>query len=220
MADHTGSQNIDREPAAAALELGSALADRVQQLRKAHHLSLDALAKRSGLSKGTVVAIEQGKANPSIGVLCRLAVAFSRSVTELLADAPDDGVPERLARTTPVTLWTTARGSEATLLAATPGHTMFELWSWTIAPGDVHAAEGHTAGTSELLSVLRGTLRITVGADVLTLRAGEAARLVADQPHSYAAVGDEPVAFTMAVLERSSVDRGVPLHAEHGLFPR
>ncbi|MER9140028.1 helix-turn-helix domain-containing protein [Mesorhizobium sp. M0830] len=53
-------------------------------------MSLDALARRAGLSKGTVVAIEQAKANPSVGVLCRLAFAFSLSVTDLLGQTSEE----------------------------------------------------------------------------------------------------------------------------------
>jgi transcriptional regulator with XRE-family HTH domain len=183
------------------------LAARVRQLRTVEHLSLDALAERSGLSKGTVVAIEQGKANPSIGVLCRLALAFSRSVTELLVE-PSAHVPAAaIERTAQVTLWSTTRGSEAVLQSAIAGRTMFELWSWCIAEGDVHHADAHSVGTRELLSVIEGTLVVTVGEEVIVLRAGEAARLVADQAHSYACGDGGAVRFTMAVLESGGIDR-------------
>lgn len=183
-------------------ELGAALSSRVQHLRRVQKLSLDGLAGRTGLSKGTVVAIEQGKANPSIGVLCRLAVAFSMSVADLLGEASEEVPVGPIERTHPATLWTTPHGSEARLQASTSGRTMFEMWTWTIAPGDVYRSEAHSRGTRELVSVLRGSLTVTVGAETMTLEAGEAARLVTDQPHAYAAANNQPVLFSMAVLER------------------
>lgn len=184
--------------------LGSALAARIGNLRHDRKLSLDALAKRAGLSKGTVVALEQGKANPSISVLCRLAAAFSVSVSDLVNDPLPAGVGAAIERIEGKTLWTSAKGSEARLLASTSGRTMFELWAWTIMPGDGSHADAHSPGTRELISVEQGSLRITVGMDALTLNAGESARLITDQPHSYVAAGDEPAVFTMAVLEHGA----------------
>ena len=182
-------------------ELGSALAARIGNLRQDRKLSLDALARLAGLSKGTVVALEQGKANPSIGVLCRLAAAFSVSVSDLVSDPLPAGSGVAIERTEGNALWTSAKGSEARLLASTSGQTMFELWAWTIMPGDSFHADAHSPGTRELISVEQGSLRITVGMETLTLNAGESARLSTDQPHSYVAAGDEPAIFTMAVLE-------------------
>ena len=201
MSVSTESQYTDRGAPDSDSALSRALAVRVHQLRTAERLSLDALAERAGLSKGTVVAIEQGKANPSIGVLCRLAVAFSRSVTELLAPPPVASSTPAIERTATVTLWSTRRGSEAVLQSAIVGPTMFELWSWRIAAGDEHRADAHSAGTWELLSVVEGALLVTVGDEVITVSSGEAVRIVADQPHSYASAEGGAVRFTMAVLE-------------------
>ena len=184
--------------------LGNALAKRIRALRDARQISLDALAQQAGLSKGTVVALEQGKANPSIGVLCRLAAALSLSVTDLLAD-PASEVPEKpIERTTPVVLWSSAAGSTAKLDAALTGSTMFELWSWTLMPGETYQADAHSPGTRELVAVSHGRLAVTVGDQSISLDAGGAIRLLTDSPHSYTCIGDEPVEFSMAVLERQS----------------
>ena len=188
--------------AAAERELGLTLASHIRDIRQRQKLSLDGLARRSGLSKGTVVALEQGKANPSIGILCRLAAAFSLSVTDLLGDPPT-GVPESsIERTASKTLWESASGSFARLHASTSGRTMFELWSWRLMPGDVFHSDAHSPDTRELITVMEGRLQITVGSETLVLAPGESARLVTDQAHSYAATVDQPAVFTMSVLER------------------
>lgn len=181
--------------------LGQAIAVRIRDLRRDRNLSLDSLAKLSGLSKGTVVALEQGKANPSIGILCRLAAAFSLSVADLLNEHPST-VRLPIERTETRTLWTSAKGSFAQLHSSTSGRTMFELWSWVMMPGDVFSADAHSPDTRELISVVRGSLSVMVGGHTVTLGQGESARLVTDQPHSYAAASDVPAHFSMAVLER------------------
>lgn len=183
-------------------QLGSALAVNIRKLRRVRGLSLDGLAGLAGLSKGTVVALEQGKANPSIGVLCRLAAAFSLSVADLLNDVPAAASGGPIERTTPKTLWSTPKGSRAQLQASTSGRTMFELWSWVLMPGEVFRADAHGSDTRELISVTQGSLRIVVGAESIALEAGESARLATDQAHAYAAADDQPVFFTMAVLEQ------------------
>lgn len=88
---------------AAERRLAATLAAHVRALRSARRLSLDALARRAGLAKGTVVAIERRAANPSMGVLCRLAAAFSLDVVTLLAGGapppPGDAIERDGART-------------------------------------------------------------------------------------------------------------------------
>lgn len=189
-------------------ELGLTLASHIREIRQRQKLSLDGLARRSGLSKGTVVALEQGKANPSIGILCRLAAAFSLSVTDLLGDPPSGVSGSPIERTVPKTLWESANGSFARLHASTSGHTMFELWSWRLMPGDVFHSDAHSPDTRELISVGEGSLEITVGSEILILAAGESARLATDRAHSYAAAADQPTVFTMAVLERGAGREG------------
>lgn len=185
-------------------QLGSVLACRIQKLRHERTLSLDALAKLTRLSKGTVVALEKGNANPSIGVLCRLAAAFSLSVSDLLSNPAADASGGPIERTTSKILWSSPKGSQAQLQVSTSGRTMFELWSWVIMPGEEYRADAHSPDTRELISVAEGSLRIRVGPETLILNAGEGARMVTDQDHSYAAAGDLPARFSMAVLERGS----------------
>ena len=66
-------------PAAAARTLRS--------LRTGRGWSLDALASRSGVSRGALVAIEQARGNPSIATLCRISDAFGKIKSEHAPDA-------------------------------------------------------------------------------------------------------------------------------------
>jgi transcriptional regulator with XRE-family HTH domain len=194
--------NIMTNPSAQFDErIAAVLAARVRQLRDQLGLTQDALASRSGLSKGTVVALEQGKANPSIGVLCKLAAALGQSVSDLIAEAEPLSIEPVITVTTPSLLWTSSAGGRGLIEASLSGPVMFELWSWTLMPGDEHLSDSHSPGTWELISVRRGSLAISVGEDQVVLEEGQAARLRTDRPHSYRALGPGPADFTMAVLE-------------------
>ena len=61
------------------------LGERLKQARLARNVSLTALARSSGLSKGFLSQVESGATNPSLGSLQRLASALSVSLSELLA---------------------------------------------------------------------------------------------------------------------------------------
>lgn len=184
------------------------LANRIRSLRDQRGLTLDGLARVSGVSKGTVVTLEQGKANPSIGVLCKLAAALGHSVTDLIAPGPPPRSAAALEVTTPAALWSSRAGGEGQLAASLSGPTMFELWHWIMAPGDRHQSDGHSPGTWELISVSEGSLEITVDGETVSLVAGQAARCRTDRPHSYANVSHTSVRFTMAVLEAAAPDVG------------
>lgn len=182
-------------------QLGQVISKNVASLRKRADLSLDRLAERAGLSKGTVVGIENARANPSIGILCRLASALSVSVSDLMEIPNMDRTLSPIERTTPRQLWESAYGGKATLLSAISGEAMFELWSWTLGAGDCFTSDAHSPGTAELIAVQSGSLEVAVGSESLTLAAGETVKLRTDLPHSYKSLGPVPTSFTMAVLE-------------------
>ena len=54
---------------------------RLRSLRKAHNLSIRALAKKSGLSVNTLSLIENGKTSPSVTTLHQLAQSLKVSIT-------------------------------------------------------------------------------------------------------------------------------------------
>ena len=74
------------------------IARRIAQFRKGQSLSFDALAARSDISKGMLVAIEQGTANPSIGTLCKLAATLRVSLSELLGRSNKSRALYKLSR--------------------------------------------------------------------------------------------------------------------------
>jgi transcriptional regulator with XRE-family HTH domain len=172
------------------------------RLRKARLLTFDALAKRSGISKGMLVEIEQGRANPSIAILCRMANAFGVGIGELLAQEEPKTRFVVHQRAAGRVLWETTSGSRATLIDTVRlGALAAEIWSWRLAPGGYFDGAAHPEGTTEFLSVLRGTLKVESPPEAATARAGSTARFLADTPHRYVNVGSAVCEFQMVVLE-------------------
>lgn len=196
----TKKVNISTEASINVSQVSEAIALRIKAYRKEKKLSLDELSRRAGISKGMVVEIEKGTANPSIAILCKLSAALGVSVADMVDIASDPLVHVIAAENMPV-LWQGEQGGKAQLLAGTSGPDMIELWHWSLQPGEVFTSDAHPVGTSELFYVEQGTLTLTVAENSVVIGAGAAAIARTDVPHSYANNHEMPLIFTMTVVE-------------------
>jgi transcriptional regulator with XRE-family HTH domain len=188
--------------AALGTEINALIARRIAQLRKTQNLSFDALAARSDISKGMLVAIEQGTANPSIGTLCKLAATLRVSLTDLLGEEEQTSSAVQVVTPDQANdLWRGPKGGLATLLVGRAGPEMLELWEWTLFPGEEFQSKGHPKDTVELLSVTEGTLALEIdGVDHL-IAASHRAVAITDRPHGYRCHGKKRTRFAMVVHE-------------------
>ena len=180
--------------------ISQALAGKIKNYRKISKLSLDELSRRAGISKGMLVEIEKGSANPSIGILCKLSAALGLSVADLVNVSSEPAVHLIDAPEIP-TLWQGPLGGTARLLAGTTGPDMIELWHWEMAPGERFDSDGHTTGTVELFHVEQGILTIGVDGDQWQVKAGQSLVARTDVPHHYANNAETLLRFTMTVAE-------------------
>src|SRR5206468_6345054 len=72
---------------AIATDLNERIAERVRELRAQRGLSLDALARKSGVSRSMISLIERGESSPTAVVLERLAAGLGVMLASLF-DAP------------------------------------------------------------------------------------------------------------------------------------
>ncbi|MGE1527064.1 XRE family transcriptional regulator [Pseudomonas ceruminis] len=196
----TKKVNISTDPSDHVQQVSEAIAMRLREVRKKQKLSLDELARRSGVSKGMVVEIENCNANPSIAILCKISAALGLSVADVVDVA---GTPAaRLIEAAEIpTLWNGPEGGTARLLAGTSGPNMIELWKWEIKPGEFFESSGHPAGTFELFHVEQGTLRLEIGETALIIQKDCSAIAKTDAPHQYINGGKDDLIFTMTVAE-------------------
>ena len=176
------------------------VSSRIRDRRRDQRLSLDRLAVLAGVSKGMLVQIEQGQANPSIATLCKVAAALGASVADLVQVAGRHPA-EVMPAASPRLLWRGPKGGSATLLVGSAGPDMLELWSWELRPGERYDAPAHPEGTQELLHVERGRLALAFGEVSYVIETGGSAVAQTDRPHAYACDGKRPAQFTMVVAE-------------------
>jgi transcriptional regulator with XRE-family HTH domain len=195
------------QPPSSEQDLMRKVAERVRARRRDRRLSLDRLAARAGVSKGILVQLEKGAANPSISTICKVATALGASVADLVEASGQQDV-EVIPAGAPRVLMRGPKGGRATFLVGSTGPDMLELWSWELRPGERHESPAHPEGTQELIHVEKGALTLSFPHVTYVVEAGAAAVAFTDRPHAYACAGRTPVSFTMVVAEWHARRRG------------
>ena len=180
-------------------DITTAVARTLQALRADRGWSLDQLATRSGVSKGVLVALEQGRSNPNLATLARIGDAFGVPVT-LLVDVGGEPVVRISSPDASRVLWRGPTGGTGTIIGATDPPWAVELWRWEVMPGETFGGDAHAPATREMVWVEEGTLTLTVAGERYALGPGQCARFPASRPHRYGNEGPEPVRLTMVVL--------------------
>jgi transcriptional regulator with XRE-family HTH domain len=176
------------------------VADRLKKLRQQAGLSLEQLARASGVSRAMLSQIETLKANPTIAVLWRIAGGLEVSFAELLGEGRY-GPQVDLSRAADARYLYSEDGAfrSRPLLAHVPGHRV-ELYELCLEPGAVQHADPHPAGSFEQLLVTKGKMQLGVLDASYELGPGDALFFPADRPHSYACVSRGPFVGMSLIL--------------------
>jgi transcriptional regulator with XRE-family HTH domain len=166
--------------------LGAQIAGVIRARRRASGQTLEEVASRSGLSKTILSRIENGRGNPSVETLFRIARALEVPLSALV-----EGAPAPAARRISARSGTVLRGDSgmtAWLIWAESMAYRVELIELDLPAGVEHASDGHLAGTVELVYCLRGRVRVGPAGAEVDLGVGDCAWFRADTPHHYIAV--------------------------------
>jgi transcriptional regulator with XRE-family HTH domain len=184
-----------------AAELGRRVAENLRQRRKARGMSLDDLARASGVSRAALSQIETRKSNPTVGVLWKIAVGLAVPFAELIG-APRSGAVV-LRRADSQVLRSSDGKFESRPLAPAGASPMVELYELRLAARSTHASESHAPGTHEMIVVLSGALRMHAAEEVYELGAGDSIAFAADRPHAYENPGSSEARYhNVIVYER------------------
>jgi transcriptional regulator with XRE-family HTH domain len=184
----------------AADEATERLSRRVRELRRDRQWTLEQMASASCVSRSMLSQIERNEANPTFNVAYRIARAFGMSLGELV-DAPDDTGGINVIRVDDESFMF-RDDSECSLRTLFPLQLAknVEFYELKLRSGCVLHSSPHMDGTSEFVTVQKGTLRVNSGDHVTDLNTGDSAHYPADVAHSIENTGrGEAVAFLVAV---------------------
>jgi XRE family transcriptional regulator, regulator of sulfur utilization len=161
-------------------DAGANLAANVRRLREERGHSQQQMAKLAGIPRPTWASLEAGSANPTLGVLTRVATALQVSIEELI------GPPRTACRLYTAHEIRERRRQGARLRPLVPETVPgLDLARIELEPGGSMVGVPHTPGTREYLTCERGRLELIASGERWELAPGDMLVFRGDQRHTY-----------------------------------
>lgn len=196
----------------AASNLDQRIADRVRELRAARGLSLDALARKSGVSRSMISLIERGESSPTAVVLEKLAAGLGVMLASLF-DTPAAAarVPSGpVARRDDQPQWEDPASGYLRRNVSPPGVPQpMQIVEVQFPPGARVAFETGLRDrlVHQQVWVLDGAIDITLGAERHRLREGDCLAMQLDRPTMFHNPTREPTRYAVVIASEALARR-------------
>lgn len=159
------------------------IANNIKSLREKNKLSMDELAKLSGVSKSMLAQIERGAGNPTVSTLWKIsnglkvpfdALIIQRECSyEIVSPASIQPLLENNGKVKNYPLFPDNENRK------------FAIYHLEFSPESCLISDPHLLGTTEFITVYKGSLEINVDNKRFNLNPYESLRFNADRVHSY-----------------------------------
>jgi transcriptional regulator with XRE-family HTH domain len=183
--DHFLLSSVIMEKTDAILSL---LPNRLKDARRDKRLSLDAVAKLSGVSRSMVSQIERGESSPTISTLWNLTKALQVDFAKLLEN-DQKSLVEVLRNGDVPAIDNHGTGCSIRILSPPEEAGRHEVYDLRFNQDGVLDSLPHAQGAREHLTVIEGRLTVSSGDAVEQLSEGDTARYAADVAHKISADG-------------------------------
>ncbi len=180
------------------------LGQRVRALRRERGLTLDGLARRSGVSRAMISKLERGEKNPTLVVAAKVAEGLGVSLSQVV------GTEERrevvvIRRERRMVMRDPETGFERQLLSPSFAGRGIEFIRNVVPVGSTSGGfPPHRRGVSEYVVVERGRLRALLGSDEYFLERGDALYFEADVTHRFDNAGEEECSYYLVIDSEAS----------------
>jgi len=178
-------------------ELNLVIAESLKRIRAAKKLSLDNVAKLSGVSKSMLGQIERGEVNPTVSTVWKISNGLKISFIQLMSRPESDiEIVDKYkiqpliedngkVRNFPIFPFDSTR--------------RFEMYSLEIDGGGNLGAEAHPHGTQEFVTVFSGEVTIKVNGEEFHLTTGNSMRFKSDSAHAHINSGKTICSLSMVI---------------------
>jgi transcriptional regulator with XRE-family HTH domain len=190
-----------------APDINQRIAARVRDLRGAKALSLEALARRSDVSRSMISLIERGEASATAVILEKLAASLGVSLAALFEDVK---APGPLARRKAQPQWRDPASGYLRRNLSPPGVAApLQLVEIEFPPGARVAYESgpREAPMHQQVWVLEGCIEATVGGARHRLEAGDCLAFELDGPTAYRNPGRKRARYLVAIVNEAVARR-------------
>ena len=175
--------------------MNAIVAKNIRRLREENRLSMEELAKLSGVSKSMLAQIERGDGNPTISTLWKISNGM-KVPFDALTVRPK--APYEIVKTSDIQP-ILEDGGKVRNYPVFPDdeNRRFAVYYLELEPGSSWRSEPHLRGTAEFVTVFSGGLEIATAERTLTVGPGESVRFPGDVVHSYRSLGEEKTVLHM-----------------------
>lgn len=174
------------------------VAKNIKRLREESKLSMDELAKLSGVSKSMLAQIERGDGNPTLSTLWKIANGM-KVPFDALTVRPKS--PYEIVKTAEIQPLLEDSGKVRNYsLFPDDENRRFAVYYLELDRESYWKSEPHLRGTTEFITVFTGKIEIYADDQKFAVEKGESIRFKADTVHSYKNIGNEPAALHMIIF--------------------
>lgn len=179
-------------------DINAVLAENLRRMRENRRLSLDAVARLTGVSKSMLGQIERGEVNPTVSTMWKIAGGLKVNFTALFQREQERAEELDIGSITPL-LEDEGRYRDYPLFTTGDGQP-FEILYIEIDPGSGLEAEPHPEGTQEFITVHSGAVEVYVDGETHCAAPNRALRFTADRPHGYKNPSNDVCRMTMVIF--------------------
>jgi transcriptional regulator with XRE-family HTH domain len=181
--------------------------EKIKELREDKAMTLEAVAKRTGLSASVLSQIENHMISPPLGTLIKLAKALGVTVGAFFHEGPEEpfclvrhherNVTSRFASTEGVSY-----GYSYESLGYAKKDRKMEPFVVTLTPAEVPHVDPNQHTGEEFIFVLEGQVEIKLSDHTDVLEPGDSIYYNANLPHVVACHGDKPAKIVAVIYTR------------------
>lgn len=184
-----------------------AVGGNLRRLRAERGLSLERLARASGVSRAMLNQIELHQSTPTINVLWKIARALEVPFSALISQ-PTGSRARLLPGARAKILTSRDGGFSSRALFPFEEPRKVEFYELRLAPHAREQAEAHLPGTIENMIVTSGRLALQVGDDHYDLETHDAIQFEADVPHEYRNPGETETVIYLVMTYAEKIGGG------------
>jgi transcriptional regulator with XRE-family HTH domain len=185
------------------MDINARIASRVRELRNSLGLSLEALAKSSGVSRSNISLIERGESSPTAALLDKLAGGLGVTLASLFEEsAPAAAVPSPMARAAEQPVWTDPASGYVRRNLSPAARSPIQLVDVTFPAGQ-RVAYDSVARDIEVYQqvwMIDGAMELTVGDQHWRLETGDCLAMRLDCSIVYHNPGAAPARYLVALV--------------------
>lgn len=154
---------------------------RVRAFRKAKNLTIEEIARNSGVTKSFISRFERDEVQASVATLLKILSVIGVKLSEVFDPPEASYVP--FGKGVPINLG--GHKVQESIINGRSSSSMMALYS-TIEPGGGSGSELYILNAeSDLIHILEGELRVVVGGEIYNLQAGDTLSFAPSIPHSW-----------------------------------